>query len=132
VKSFCIFLLVLAPIAIAAQSKPAATTMKVRIEAQETSKRPLLERLQADGKDLGLVWQESATGFDYRILFQIRDETNMRVFWCVTSAAVYAADGKELFQFTQGAWSCTQATDSSARMINEKLIRLKPDPQRRR
>jgi hypothetical protein len=132
VKSFCILLLALAPTALAAQNKPAPTTTKVKIEAQDTSKRLLFERLQANGKDLGLSWQQSDTGFDYRIRFEIRDETNMRVFWCVTSATVLAADGKELFQFTQGAWSCTQATDSSARRINERIMRLKPEAWQRK
>ena len=130
-KSLCVVLLVLAPTAIAAQNKPAATTIKVKVEAQDTSGRPLLERLQADGKDLGLVWQESAAGFDYRILFEIHGETNMRVFWCTARATVHAADGRELFQFTQGGPTCVQATDSIATGIIEHILRLRPELRRK-
>lgn len=130
VKVLSAALLAVAPNAVTAQIKP-TTTIKVKIEAQEAGKRLLLENLQADGKDLGLNWLESSVGFDYRILFQIRDETNMRVSWCTASATVYAAEGKELFQFTQGGWSCMPATDSLARGVIERLLRMRHDLLRR-
>jgi hypothetical protein len=131
-KWLCVMLLVLTATPLAAQNNPAGTTVKAKIEAREIDKRLLLERLQADGKDRGLAWQESAAGFDYRILFEIRDETNMRVFWCITKATVRTADGKELFQLTQGGWSCTSAVDSIANAIIERLLSLQPDLPRRK
>jgi len=131
-KWLCVVLLVLTPMALAAQNKPAGATIRVKIEARETDKRLLLKRLQADGKDRGLAWQESAAGFDYRILFEIRNETNMRVFWCITRATVRTADGKELFQLTQGGWSCTSAIDSIANAIIERLLSLQQDLPRRK
>jgi hypothetical protein len=127
VKSLCIVLLILAPTTAAGQGKSPATTIKIKIEAQETSKRLLLQKLRAEGKDLGLVWQESEAGFDYGILLDIRDETNMRVSWCTARATVDAADGKQLFQFTEGGWSCLPATNSVAKGIIERLVRLRPD-----
>jgi hypothetical protein len=131
VKSLGAALLAVAPNAVTAQIKP-TTTIKVKIETQEAEKRLLLESLQVDGKDLGLNWLESSAGFDYRIVLQIRDETNMRVSWCTERVIVYAADGKELFQFTQGGWSCVPATDSIARGVIERLLRLRPDLSRRK
>jgi hypothetical protein len=127
VKSLCIFLLILAATPVGGQTKAAATRIKIKIEAQEASKRLLLQKLQADGKDLGLVWQESTAGFDYRILLDVRDETNMRVSWCTARATVHAADGKQLFEFTEGGWSCLPATESVARGIIERLVRLRPN-----
>ena len=131
-KSLCIFLLILTATAVAGQTKPPARTIKIKIEAQEASKLPLLQELKAEARDLGLVWQESAVGFDYAIRLDIRDETNMRVSWCTARATVVAADGKQLFQFTQGGWSCLPATDSVARGIIERLVRLRPDLPRRK
>ena len=126
-KSLCIVLLFLAPTAVAGRRKSPATTIKIKIEAQEANKRLLLQKLQAERKDLSLVWQESAAGFDYGILLNIRDETNMRVSWCTARATVDAADGKQLFQFTEGGWSCLPVIDSVARGIVDRLVRLRPD-----
>lgn len=131
-KSLCIVLLIVAPTVIAGQTKSPATTIKVKIEAQEASKRLLLQKLQAEGKDLGLAWQESTAGFDYRILLDVRDETNVRVSWCTARATVDSADGKQLFQFTEGGWSCLPAADSVAKGIIERLVRLRPDLFRRK
>ena len=131
-KSLSIVFLILAPTVIAGQTKSPATTIKIKIEAQEASKRLLLQKLQAEGKDLGLVWQESTAGFDYRILLNVRDETNMRVSWCTARATVHAADGKQLFEFTEGGWSCLPATESVARGIIERLVRLRPDILKRK
>jgi hypothetical protein len=132
VKSLWIALLVLVPTTVAAQSKTPETVIKVKIEAPENSKQLLLRKLQVEAKDLGLVWHESAAGFDYGILLDIRDETNMRVSWCTVRATVHAADGKELFQFTAGGWSCLPATESVARGIIERLVRLRPDLLKRK
>jgi hypothetical protein len=132
VKSLSIVFLILAPTVIAGQSKSPATTIKIKIEAQEASRRLLLQKLQAEGTDLGLVWQESTAGFDYRILLNVRDETNMRVSWCTARATVHAADGKQLFEFTEGGWSCLPATESVARGIIERLVRLRPDILKRK
>ena len=132
VKSLSIVFLILAPTVIAGQTKSPATTIKIKIEAQEASKRLLLQKLQAEGKDLGLVWQESTAGFDYRILLNVRDETNMRVSWCTARATVHAADGKQLFEFTEGGWSCLPATESVARGIIERLVRLRPNILKRK
>jgi hypothetical protein len=132
VKSLCIVLLILTPTAVAGQNKSPTTTIKIKIEAQEANKRLLLQKLQTEGKDLGLVWQESAASFEYGILLDIRDDTNMRVSWCTARATVVAADGKQLFQFTEGGWSCLLATDSVAKGIIERLLRLRPDLLRRK
>jgi hypothetical protein len=132
VKSLWIALLVLAPTGVAAQSRTPTTVIKVKIEAQENRKQLLLQELQAEGKNLGLVWQESAVGFDYGILLDIRDETNMRVSWCTARATVHAAGGKQLFQFTEGGWSCLPATNSVAKRIIERLVRLRPDLLKRK
>ena len=131
-KSLWIALLILAPTAVAAQGKTPATVIRVKIEAQEASKRLLLQKLQTEGKDLGLVWQESAASFDYGILLDIRDDTNMRVSWCTARATVHAADGKQLFEFTEGGWSCLPATDSVARGIIERLVHMRPDLLKRK
>ena len=131
-KSLSIVFLILAPTVIAGQTKSPATTIKIKIEAQEASRRLLLQKLQAEGKDLGLVWQESTAGFDYRILLNVRDETNMRVSWCTARATVHAADGKQLFEFTEGGWSCLPATDSVARGIIERLVHMRPDLLKRK
>ena len=131
-KSLSIVFLILAPTVIAGQTKSPATTIKIKIEAQEASRRLLLQKLQAEGKDLGLVWQESTAGFDYRILLNVRDETNMRVSWCTARATVHAADGKQLFEFTEGGWSCLPATESVAGGIIERLVRLRPDILKRK
>jgi hypothetical protein len=131
VKSLCIVLLILAPTVVAGQTKPSATT-KIKIEAQEASRRLLLQQLQAEARDFGFVWQESTVGFDYAIRLDIRDETNMRVSWCTARATVESADGKQLFQFTEGGWSCLPAADSVAKGIIERLVRLRPDLFRRK
>ena len=131
-KSLSIGFLILAPTIIAGQTKSPATTIKIKIEAQEASRRLLLQKLQAEGKDLRLIWQESTPGFDYRILLNVRDETNMRVSWCTARATLHAADGKQLFEFTEGGWSCLPATESVARGIIERLVRLRPDILKRK
>jgi hypothetical protein len=120
-------LLVSFSVPLAGQSRPPSRTIQIRVDGQQSYKQLLLNRLRADVKNQNIDWEEAAVGFEYRIAFDVQTDTNLRLSWCTAKSTLFGENGKKLFQFTTGAWTCMQAVDSVASGILERLRRLRPE-----
>jgi len=106
------------------QSKPIAE-MKVKIEAPESDKLLLLDKLNERGADHHMRFTSVQDGFEYRIVFGTLQPSIP--WWGNTSAAgvsVYDPRGTELFRFSRSnRMTDTGATNAAAKEIIKRLLR---------
>jgi len=114
-----------------AQAKP-LTEIKVKIEAPESDKILLLDKLNEHGEGHQMHFTSVQEGFDYRLVFGTMQPSSPWVG--NTSAAgvsVYDSKGTELFRFSRSnRWTDSGATNAAAKEIIKRLLRWQQQEQR--
>ena len=93
-----------------AQCKSATATLNVKIEASESDKKLLIEKLKEHGCNHGLGIEPTDEGFDYCIAIAEVEKPRMTLTQAgigsasqlIVSTTVYDANGTKLFDFGRG------------------------------
>lgn len=113
-----------------AQTPPATTTLKVKIEATEMDKALLLSKLNQHGPSHGLKFELADKDYDYRIVFATSQASS---FWAALGSGgamnvsgartqVFDAQGRNLFAFQRaGRATDAGATNAVAKEIIKRL-----------
>ena len=112
------------------QTKPVAK-VRINIEAPESDKLMLLEKLNEHGAGHHMHFTELKEGFDYRIVFGTSQPSVP--YWGNTSAAgvsVFDSKGTELFRFSRSNRTTDAgATNAVAKEIVKRLLRWQQQEQ---
>ena len=102
--------------------------IKVKVEASEWDKNLLLEKLNANGKDQGLQFDESEQDYEYRIVFGTAQKAvgDQGINASMGSTTVFDAQGKEMFDFNrQARWTDSGAANAVAKEIVKRLVKMR-------
>jgi hypothetical protein len=107
-----------------------ATDLKVKIEAPELDRKMLLDRLNANSPSDHLKFAAAEQDFDYRIVLGTGQKPVGTTYGDINasgnSAAVFDAQGKEMFEFKgDGRWADSLATNVASREIIKRLLQVK-------
>ncbi len=105
-----------------ARSKP-IVEIKVSIEASDSDRRVLLEKLNHHGKGCHWHFTDVKEAFDYRIVF-VTDQPSGPWWWGNTDrarATIYDVKGTEISRITRSKRKEVYATDSTADEIIEQI-----------
>jgi hypothetical protein len=115
-----------------AQAKP-VTEIRVKIEAPESDKFLLLDKLNEHGANHHLHFTIVQEGFDYRLVFGTQQPSSPWVG--NTSAAgvsAYDPEGRELFRFSRSNRATdTGATNAAAKEIIKRILRWQQQEEQR-
>jgi hypothetical protein len=115
------------------QPARAQRVVKVKIEATELDKAMLLDKLNKRGKGHGLKFEQTATGYDYRVVFSVGMNQQRWIFGTVNTSAgaatVYDRKGAEIFTFKRVRSTDKGVTDLAAKEIIRRLVRWWHTPQ---
>jgi hypothetical protein len=110
------------------QAKGELQEIKVKVEASEWDKNLLLEKLNANGKDQGLQFDESEQDYEYRIVFGTAQKAvgDQGINASMGSTTVFDAQGKEMFDFNrQARWTDSGAANAVAKEIVKRLVKMR-------
>jgi hypothetical protein len=124
-SAYAACLLVLVSIAWS-QSKPATPTLRVKIEATESDRQMLLDKLNARGADHHLKFALVDQDFNYRIEFGAGQGPYDTILEALNSSnaptKVFDSQGTVLFELKREGRSTAGATNAAAKNIIKRLL----------
>jgi len=129
-KRLLIGLLLVLVVPCVAQKKAQPEILKVRIEATESDKKFLLDKLNAHGSGHQIQFEGAGENYTYRMVFSTGQEVYPTAFGGMNSSAatvkVFDAKGTELFDVKRaGRGTDARAANAVAKEIVKRLVQLR-------